>query len=222
MRREKRKETHLTLIERNVSEAVDFLLFIKSQWKKWGWKKSLYARKENRFCIKFPFAAVIIIISRGFIDFPPGIIKHYYYHQMPSLITGDVDEYSLSFSSSISMLNLPSSSSSVCRLLIFLFFFLAEHFSFNLAVVIDLIDSAEALRCGAFAVMITLLVFKKSDTYDDDAVDFNLINCSRGVIECWSCTDMAFFNASISFHTWHLIWPNSQPICFDSDACVFC
>lgn len=52
---------------------IFFLLFIKSQWKKWGWvgwKKSLYARKENRFCIKFPFAAVIIIISRGFIDFP--------------------------------------------------------------------------------------------------------------------------------------------------------
>lgn len=155
----------------------------------------------------------------------PGIIKHYYYHQMPSLISGDVDEYSLSFSSLISMLNLPSSSSSMCRLLIFLFFlFLIEHFSFNLAVVIDLIDSNE-VRVGAFAVTINLLVSKKSDTYDDDAVDFNLINCSRGIVECWwccSCTDMAFFNASISFHTWHLIWPNSHPICFDSDACVFC
>lgn len=145
---------------------------------------------------------------------------------MPSLITGDVDEYSLSFSSSILMLNLPSSSSSSAyRLLIFLFFFLIEHFSFNLAVVIDLIDSGEALRRGVFAVMIILSVSMKSDTNDDDAVDFNLINCSRGVIECWwcwSCTDIAFFNASISFHTWHLIWPNSQPICFDSDACVFC
>lgn len=157
----------------------------------------------------------------------PGIIKHYYYHQMPSLISGDVDKYSLSFSSLISMLNLPSSSSSsACRLLIFLLFFLLiEHFSFNLAVVIDLIDFIQVLWIGVFAVTINLLVSKKSDTFDDDAVDFNLINCSREIAGCWwccSCNDMAFFNASISFHTWHLIWPNSQPICFDSDACVFC
>lgn len=75
MRREKKeKETHLTLIERNVSEAVDFFVIQKITEKKLrGRKGNKNARKENRFCIEFPIAAVIIIISRGFIDFPPRV-----------------------------------------------------------------------------------------------------------------------------------------------------
>lgn len=227
-KKEKRKRLIWHLIERNVSESVDFFVVIQITGKKEKgvrWKR-MFEKKGKSLLHQISVCRCRHnYISRVFIDFPRYHQTINYYHQMPSLISGDVDKYSLSLSSSILMLNLPSlsSSSSVCRLLIFLFFFLIEHFSFNLAVVINLIDSAEALRIGAFAVMKILLVSKKSDTDDDDAVDFNLINCSRGVIAwCCSCTDMTFFNASISFHTWHLIWPNSQPICFDSDACVFC
>lgn len=144
--------------------------------------------------------------------------------QMPSLIAAKSideqdDEHSLSFLSSILLVNLSSSTKYLLpRLLISVFVFLAN-FSFNLVVVIDLIDSVEAFRIGWG----TLGLIKPDpiNDEDDDAVDFNSINCCcRGGVSC-SDMNMTSFNASISLHIWHLIWPNSQPICFVVDACTF-